>query len=87
MGEKEGSKGLPGQNFSKCLLSLFFRHGVHRGRARCVVVTTGCSERAVVARRAPTVNGSGTVGVVRSPISLPFILMVSSIGTTVGGVS
>jgi hypothetical protein len=31
------------------------------------------------------VNGSGTVGVVRSPISLPFILMVSSIGTTVGG--
>ena len=29
-GEKEGSKGLPGQNFSKCLLSLLPRHGVHR---------------------------------------------------------
>ena len=31
-GEKEGSKGLPGQNFSKGLFSLFTRHGVHRGR-------------------------------------------------------
>ena len=29
-GEKEGSKGLPGQNLSKCLLSLLPRHGVHR---------------------------------------------------------
>ena len=29
-GEKEGSKGLPRQNFSKCLLSLLPRHGVHR---------------------------------------------------------
>jgi hypothetical protein len=29
-GEKEGSKGLPGQNFSKGLFSLFTRHGVHR---------------------------------------------------------
>ena len=29
-GEKEGSKGLPGHNFSKCLLSLLPRHGVHR---------------------------------------------------------
>ena len=31
-GEKDGSKGLPGQNFSKGLLSLFTRHGVHRVR-------------------------------------------------------
>ena len=31
-GEKEGSKGLPGQSFSKCLLSLLPRHGVHRVR-------------------------------------------------------
>ena len=31
-GEKDGSKGLPGQNFSKGLLSLLPRHGVHRGR-------------------------------------------------------
>ena len=29
-GEKDGSKGLPGQNFSKGLLSLLPRHGVHR---------------------------------------------------------
>ena len=29
-GEREGSKGLPGQNSSKCLYSLFTRHGVHR---------------------------------------------------------
>ena len=29
-GEKEGSKGLPGHNFYKCLLSLLPRHGVHR---------------------------------------------------------
>ena len=29
-GEKEGSKGLPGQNFSKGLYSVFTRHGVHR---------------------------------------------------------
>ena len=29
-GEKEGSKGLPGQNFSKGLFSLLPRHGVHR---------------------------------------------------------
>ena len=29
-GEKEGSKGLPGQNFSKGLYSLLPRHGVHR---------------------------------------------------------
>ena len=29
-GKKYGSKGLPGQNFSKGLLSLFTRHGVHR---------------------------------------------------------
>ena len=40
-GEKEGSKGLPGQNFSKCLLSLLPRHGVHRatsslGSSRCL---------------------------------------------------
>ena len=33
-GEKDGSKGLPGQNFSKGLLSLFTRHGVHRARRR-----------------------------------------------------
>ena len=32
-GGKDGSKGLPGQNFSKGLLSLFTRHGVHRVRA------------------------------------------------------
>ena len=29
-GEKDGSKGLPGQNFSKGLYSLLPRHGVHR---------------------------------------------------------
>ena len=29
-GEKEGSKELPGQKESKCLLSLLPRHGVHR---------------------------------------------------------
>jgi hypothetical protein len=29
-GEKEGSKGLPGQNSSKGLYSLLPRHGVHR---------------------------------------------------------
>ena len=40
-GEKEGSKGLPGQNFSKCLLSLLPRHGVHRDRFICSLSLSG----------------------------------------------
>ena len=43
-GEKEGSKGLPGQNFSKCLLSLLPRHGVHR---------VGCTRHCVLLCGAP----------------------------------
>ena len=37
-GEKEGSKGLPGQNFSKGLFSLLPRHGVQRARDTCMEV-------------------------------------------------
>ena len=50
-GEKDGSKGLPGQNFSKGLLSLFTRHGVHRALpfsllgSRGVPHDVGCEAR------------------------------------------
>ena len=82
-GEKEGSKGLPGQNFSKGLLSLLPRHGVHRvppasttcSASSCSASSSRPAVRVVVHCRA----------VCRSPLALAWLRLLFCVRAGGGG--